>query len=65
MNSHRRRTGRLALAVAAPERCTVLGNAKDAARIAGKLETARSVNATVIGRVALHRNDDDASATLS
>ena len=56
---------RVALAVASPERCIVLGSAKDAARIASKLQTARSVKATVIGRVALQRGDEGESSTLS
>jgi exopolysaccharide biosynthesis polyprenyl glycosylphosphotransferase len=48
---------RAAFAVTPPERCIVIGNAEDAGRIAGKFEDAHSVNATVIGRVALHSGD--------
>jgi exopolysaccharide biosynthesis polyprenyl glycosylphosphotransferase len=36
------------------ERCLVVGDAPDAARVAEKLSNATSVNAEVIGRVALH-----------
>ncbi len=39
--------------VADPERCIIIGNATDAARIARKLETAAGVKATVAGRIAL------------
>ncbi len=56
---------RLALGMVAPERCLVLGNSQDAARIANKLQAARSVNAIVIGRVALHgREEAEFSPTL-
>ena len=37
-----------------PERCIVLGDAADAARITRKLNGSSGVNATVAGRVALH-----------
>jgi exopolysaccharide biosynthesis polyprenyl glycosylphosphotransferase len=43
----------IALAVTPAERCIILGNATDAERIANKLAESRSVDATVIGRVAL------------
>jgi exopolysaccharide biosynthesis polyprenyl glycosylphosphotransferase len=42
-----------ALALTPPERCVVIGNATDAARIAAKFNHAHSVNATILGRVAL------------
>ena len=45
---------RLALRLTTPERCIVLGTTVDAARIAAKLAASASVNATVIGHVALH-----------
>jgi exopolysaccharide biosynthesis polyprenyl glycosylphosphotransferase len=44
---------RLAMTLTTPERCIVLGTTVDAARIAAKLAASASVNATVIGRVAL------------
>ena len=44
---------RTVLALLAPERCIVLGNAADAARIGSKFVLAPSVNAEVVGRVAL------------
>jgi exopolysaccharide biosynthesis polyprenyl glycosylphosphotransferase len=42
-----------AFALTPPERCIVIGNASDAGRIAAKFNDAQSVNATVLGRVAL------------
>jgi exopolysaccharide biosynthesis polyprenyl glycosylphosphotransferase len=47
-----------ALKVSPPERCVVLGGEPGAARIAEKLEQTRSVNAQLIGRIALHSDDD-------
>jgi len=47
----------IALAVTPAERCIIVGNAADAARIADKLAGSRSVNATVVGRVALWGDD--------
>ena len=44
---------RTVLARLAPERCIVLGNAADAARISSKFALAPSVNTEVVGRVAL------------
>jgi exopolysaccharide biosynthesis polyprenyl glycosylphosphotransferase len=44
---------RIALKATPAERCIVLGNAGSAARIAEKLKSTGSVNATVVGRVAL------------
>ena len=41
-------------ALTPPERCIVIGNATDAERIAAKFNHAHSVNATILGRVALH-----------
>ncbi len=46
-----------AFALTPSERCIVLGNATDAARIAGKFADAPSVNATIVGRVALHGHE--------
>jgi exopolysaccharide biosynthesis polyprenyl glycosylphosphotransferase len=43
----------VALRMAPPERCVVLGNAGAAANIASKLQGATAVNATILGRVAL------------
>ena len=43
-----------AFALTPPERCIVIGNATDAERIAAKFNDAQSVNATVLGRVALN-----------
>jgi exopolysaccharide biosynthesis polyprenyl glycosylphosphotransferase len=43
-----------AFALTPPERCIVIGNATDAQRIAAKFNDAHSVNATVLGRVALN-----------
>src|SRR5665213_2739115 len=39
-----------AFALTPPERCIVIGNATDAARIASKFDDAHSVNATILGR---------------
>ncbi len=49
---------RLVFAATDPERCIVIGNNTDATRIASKFTSAPSVNATVVGRVALHAHDD-------
>jgi exopolysaccharide biosynthesis polyprenyl glycosylphosphotransferase len=46
-----------AFAMTPSERCLVLGNATDAARIAGKFADTPSVNAEIVGRVALHGNE--------
>ena len=43
------------------ERCVVLGNAEDGARLADKLERSPAVNATVIGRVALRASENHSS----
>ena len=43
----------IALAMTPAERCVIIGDATDAARIATKFAQSRSVNATVVGRVAL------------
>jgi exopolysaccharide biosynthesis polyprenyl glycosylphosphotransferase len=51
-----------ALAWIPPERCIVIGNATDAARIAAKFTDAHSVNAKVLGRVGLQGNDIAESA---
>jgi exopolysaccharide biosynthesis polyprenyl glycosylphosphotransferase len=48
---------RAAFALTPSERCIVIGNATDAERIAAKFNHAHSVNATVLGRVALHGKD--------
>jgi exopolysaccharide biosynthesis polyprenyl glycosylphosphotransferase len=46
------------------ERCIILGNALDAARISNKFATSLGVNAEILGRVAL-RHDEDAIGSLS
>ncbi len=46
-----------AFAMTPAERCIVIGNATDAARIAAKFKDAHSVNASILGRVGLHGND--------
>ncbi|MGA2014949.1 MAG: sugar transferase [Solirubrobacteraceae bacterium] len=51
----------LAVAVAEPERCMIIGNAVDAARVTGKLTGARGVKAVVVGRVALDARDTEPS----
>lgn len=56
---------RFARAVTKPERCVVLGSEADTARIAHKLETSPGVSAILVGRVALHSDDDRASGTHS
>jgi exopolysaccharide biosynthesis polyprenyl glycosylphosphotransferase len=48
----------LAAAIIPPERCLVLGDARDAAHIASKLEASAGVNAVVSGRVPLCPEDD-------
>lgn len=45
-------------AVTAPERCIILGNANDAARIADKLQRTAGVKAVVAGRVGLDPGDE-------
>jgi exopolysaccharide biosynthesis polyprenyl glycosylphosphotransferase len=52
------------LALTPAERCIVIGNAADAARIAAKLESSSGVKATVTGRVSLHA-DDQSEGTVS
>jgi exopolysaccharide biosynthesis polyprenyl glycosylphosphotransferase len=47
----------VARAVTSPERCVVLGDAADRARIAKKLAESNGVKATVVGFVALHGDD--------
>ena len=49
----------LILAVTLPERCVVLGNGVDAARITTKLQQTRSVNAEVIGLIALRAGTEE------
>jgi exopolysaccharide biosynthesis polyprenyl glycosylphosphotransferase len=44
---------RTSLAITPMERCIVLGDAQNATRVSARLEAAHSVNATVIGRIAL------------
>jgi exopolysaccharide biosynthesis polyprenyl glycosylphosphotransferase len=46
--------------VGSAERCLILGNAVDAARIADKLDSAHGVTAVVTGRVALDARDEGA-----
>jgi exopolysaccharide biosynthesis polyprenyl glycosylphosphotransferase len=41
-----------------PERCIVVGDARDCQRIENKLQGAPGVNATIVGRVALHAEDN-------
>jgi exopolysaccharide biosynthesis polyprenyl glycosylphosphotransferase len=50
---------KLVFALTSPERCIVVGDADDAVRIAGKLDGASAVNATVVGRVPLHVREND------
>jgi exopolysaccharide biosynthesis polyprenyl glycosylphosphotransferase len=47
----------VARTLTSPERCVVLGDAADRARIAKKLAESRSVKATVVGFVALYGDD--------
>lgn len=54
-----------ALAVSTQERCIVLGDGRATTRIAEKLERTRSVNARVIGRVALHADEEGTRAERS
>jgi len=49
---------RIAFTMTEAERCIVIGNAADAARIMRKFREAPSVNSTVIGRVPLHAYDE-------
>jgi exopolysaccharide biosynthesis polyprenyl glycosylphosphotransferase len=54
-----------AYALTPSERCIVIGNATDATRIASKFTDAHSVNATILGRVALHGKEvDDTSPVV-
>lgn len=58
--------GRAVIAARTPsERCIVVGDDNDAARIAAKLEDSHGVNAEVVGRVALHGGAENASGSLS
>ena len=52
----------IALAMTPAERCVVIGNAADAARIAAKFAVSRSVNAIVVGRVALWGEDSNSGS---
>ena len=56
---------KLALAMTDPERCIVLGNNLDAVRIAAKFASAPSVNALVVGQVALHPGGVSDSGSVS
>jgi exopolysaccharide biosynthesis polyprenyl glycosylphosphotransferase len=53
----------IALAITPAERCIIIGNAADADRIANKLAESRSVNAIVVGRVALGGEDGNGSSS--
>jgi exopolysaccharide biosynthesis polyprenyl glycosylphosphotransferase len=53
----------LTSAVTPAERCIILGNATDAARIERKLASAPGVNATVAGRIALDARDEGGHAS--
>jgi FlaA1/EpsC-like NDP-sugar epimerase len=58
----------IALAMTPAERCVVIGDAADAPRIAAKFAESRSVNAIVVGRVALwgeERSNSSSSAADS
>jgi exopolysaccharide biosynthesis polyprenyl glycosylphosphotransferase len=48
----------VAVHVSPCERCVVIGNANEAARLAAKLAASSAVNSCVIGRIALHLGDD-------
>ncbi len=50
-------TRHVALAVTPPERCVIIGSARDASRTAGKLASAPGVNAAVIGHIPLRAQD--------
>jgi exopolysaccharide biosynthesis polyprenyl glycosylphosphotransferase len=53
-------------ALSAPERCIVIGNPTDATRVAAKINDAHSVNATIVGRVALNGTEvDETPATVA
>ncbi len=49
---------RLVLSFTTAERCVVIGDTEDAARIAAKFDASASVNAAVVGRVPLYVHDD-------
>jgi exopolysaccharide biosynthesis polyprenyl glycosylphosphotransferase len=51
----------LSLAVSGSERCAVLGDAKEAAKTAGKLDDSSGVKATVVGRIALVPGDEQSA----
>ncbi len=51
----------VATALTPPERCIIVGDATDAARITKKLETSPGVKAIVTGRVALRQQAEDES----
>ena len=48
----------VATALSSPERCIVVGDAENAAHIANKLDMSPGVKASVVGRVALHTEDE-------
>jgi exopolysaccharide biosynthesis polyprenyl glycosylphosphotransferase len=50
---------RIAAGSTTPERLLVLGSAEVAARLGGRIETAHSIHAVLVGRVALDRDDRD------
>ncbi len=51
----------IALAITPAERCVVLGNASDAERTATKRASSPGVNAEVVGRLSLRRDDEQRS----
>jgi exopolysaccharide biosynthesis polyprenyl glycosylphosphotransferase len=55
---------RIAVRTMPPERLLVLGGAEPAERLRARLETAHSLHAVLIGRVALDRGDRDSPAPL-
>jgi exopolysaccharide biosynthesis polyprenyl glycosylphosphotransferase len=55
---------RAAASTTTPERLLVLGSGDAAERLRCRLETAHSINAVLVGRVALERNDHDKPAPL-
>jgi exopolysaccharide biosynthesis polyprenyl glycosylphosphotransferase len=55
---------RAAFALTPPERCIVIGNVTDATRIAAKFQDTHSVNAAILGRVALHGNEHEPSGAI-
>ena len=56
---------RIALHTTPCERCVVIGDASEAAWLAGKLGASHSVNACVVGRVAMHANDATLAAPVA